>query len=121
MSYTENLADFGYIEREEAGRLLLATLPENFGTEGVRVAFNTLSGYVFLVNDDYQCAMFNDGQLEIFHSTPYQGIEGFISDLLAENLPDDLHQEDAEYILTCAEQERAELPEAWKNFAVEAA
>jgi hypothetical protein len=121
MSYTENLADFGYIEREEAGRLLLARFPDPFSAEGVRVAFNTLSGFVFLVNDDYQCAMFNDGQLEIFHSTPYQGNEGFISDLMAENLPDDLNQYDAEYILNCAEQERAELPEAWKNYAVEAA
>lgn len=99
MSYTENLADFGNIERDEAGRLLQARLPDNFYNEGVRVAFNTSSGYVFLVNDDYQCAMFNGDEVELFHNTPYNGHEGFISDLLDEFQPDDLHSEDADYII----------------------
>ena len=57
--YTENLAEFGSRERAIAGELLSLPLPDNFGTTGVRVVFNKNSGFVFLVNDDYQCAMMN--------------------------------------------------------------
>jgi len=115
MSYTENLADFGNIERDEAGKLLQARLPDNFYNEGVRVAFNTSSGYVFLVNNDYQTAMFNGDELELFHSTPYNGHEGFISDLLDEFQPDDLHAEDADYIIYNAIAEGTDIPvtSAW--------
>lgn len=115
--YTENLAEFGARERAIAGKLLSLPLPENFGTAGVRVAFNKNSGLVFLVNDDYQCAMLNGDELAIFHTTPYDGLEGFIEDLLAENEPGDLRREDAEYIIECAQAEGIELTGEWKECA----
>ncbi len=90
-------------------------LPESFGTAGVRVAFNKNSGYVFLVNDDYQCAMLNGHELAIFHCTPYDGLEGFLCDLLAKNELGDLHREDAEYIIECARAEGIELTGEWKE------
>ena len=113
--YTENLAEFGYRERAIAGEMLSLPLPDNFGTAGVRVAFNKNSGYVFLVNDDYQCAMLNGDELAIFHTTPHHGHEGFLCDLLDEYSPDDLHADDAEYLRQAAEAEGVELPEAWKD------
>lgn len=111
--YTENMADFGYRERKMAAELLASDLPDGFYNSGVKLAFNRDSGYVFLVNDDYQCAMMNGDTLEIFHSTPYDGHEGFLRDLVEEFSPDDLHHEDAEYIRQAAENERFELPENW--------
>lgn len=117
--YTENLADFGSRERAMLAKILALPFPEQFSDDGVKPAFNRNSGYVFLVNADYQCAMLNDdtGNLEIFHSTPYEGHEGFISDLLAEYVPDDLSIEDARYILENATSENVELPDVWQKFA----
>lgn len=113
--YTENLAEFGSRERAIVGKLLSLPLPENFSTDGVRVAFNKNSGFVFLVNDALQCAMLNGEELAIFHSTPHDGLEGFLCDLLAENEPGDLHREDAEYIIECARAEGIELTGEWKE------
>jgi hypothetical protein len=114
-AYTENLADFGSHERAMAAELLAARLPDGFNDDGVKIAMNRNSGFVFLVNADYQCAMMNGDTLEIFHSTPYDGIEGFLSDLLEENEPGDLHREDAEYLLAAAGAEGIELPKAWQE------
>jgi len=116
-NYTEDLAEFGWTEKQEAGRLLQAYLPYGFYNEGVRVGFNKMSGYVFLVNDDYQCAMFNGDNVEIFHSTPYHSHEGFISDLIIELDPDDLNQEDIDYILQYAILESIDIPVSDKWFA----
>jgi hypothetical protein len=117
--YTENLADFGSRERRMLAEILALPLPEQFSDDGVKAAFKRNSGFVFLVNADYQCAMLNEdsGKLEIFHSTPYSGLEGFITDLLAENAPDDLHADDAEYIRDNAEIEGVDLPGNWKEVA----
>lgn len=112
--YTEDLADFGSREREMAAKLLAQRLPDGFNDDGVKLALNRNSGYVFLVNSDYQCAMMNGDTLEIFHSTPYSGLEGFIEDLLDENAPDEMHHEDAEYIRDAAEAEGVELPVPWQ-------
>lgn len=114
--YTENLADFGSRERAMAGELLSADLPRNFNAEGVRVAMNMNSGYVFLVNDDYQVAMMNGYHMAIFHTTPYHGHEGFLEDLLNELHPDDLNQEDIDYILRESEIEHIDLPVIWQNY-----
>ena len=112
--YTEDLADFGSRERAMAAELLAARLPDGFSDDGVKLAMNRNSGFVFLVNADYQCAMMNGNSLEIFHSTPYDGIEGFLSDLIDENEPGDLNREDAEYIIQCADNEGIELTGEWK-------
>lgn len=113
--YTENLADFGSRERAMAAKILALPLPSGFYDSGVKLAFNRNSGFVFLVNEDYQAAMLNDdsGKLELFHNTPYDGEEGFLSDLLAVT-PSEYHEKDAEYIRQAAENEGVELPEAWK-------
>ena len=111
--YTENLADFGSRERHMAAELLAASLPDNFYNKGVKVAMNMSSGYVFLVNDDYQVAMMNGDTLQVFHTTPYDGLEGFIEDLISENDPDDMNAEDANYIVEQAETELIELPTKW--------
>ena len=114
-TYTEDLADFGSRERTMAAELLAQPLPDTFNDDGVKLAFNLSSGYVFLVNSDYQVAMMNGDTLAVHHTTPYQGREGFIEDLLAEYTPDDLHREDADYIRDAAEAEGVELPEAWQD------
>ena len=113
-AYTENLADFGSRERAMAAELLAAPLPDGFSDDGVKIAMNRNSGFVFLVNADYQCAMMNGDELQIFHSTPYDGHEGFLSDLLDEYSPDDLHGYDADYLRAAAESENVDLPKAWQ-------
>lgn len=114
--YTEDLADFGARERHMLAKILALPFPENFYDDGVKPAFNRNSGYVFLVNSDYQCAMLNDetGKLELFHSTPYNGKEGFLSELLAVP-PSEYHEEDQKYIRQQAEYEHINLPEAWQE------
>ena len=112
--YTEDLADFGSRERTMAAELLAAGLPDGFSDDGVKLAMNRNSGYVFLVNADYQCAMMNGDRIEIFHSTPYDGREGFLTDLLEEYTPDDLNSDDVEYLRQAADAENVELPEAWQ-------
>ena len=105
-AYTENLADFGYREIEMLRDLLTAWLdsglPDDFYDEGVKPAFNTYSGYVFLVNDDYQVCMEVDGKLESFYTTPYHGYEGFYEDLLDE-ADDSWNYADLEYLRDIAE------------------
>ena len=116
--YTEkNLADFGSRERAIASKLLALPFPDGFYDDGVKLAFNRNSGFVFLVNSDYQCAMLNDatGNLELWHSTPYAGHEGFLVDLLDEYYPDSLNADDVEYLIQCAENEGVELPSNWKG------
>lgn len=103
--YTEDISKFGYRERDELLTLLQAWqdhgLPEGFNPENVRPAFNMSSGYVFLTNEDCQVCMTaqtDEGtRLEIWHSLPYSGEEGFLSDLL-ELDPETLHADDLEYI-----------------------
>lgn len=100
--YTENLSDFGIREihmlRDIFNAWLENGLPDGFDRDNVRPAMNMHSGYVFLVNDDYHVAMMNGDNLEIYHTLPYSGQEGFIADLLNENNLDDLHDDDLEYI-----------------------
>ncbi len=116
---TTNIADIGYAERAELIRLLQAWhrdgLPEDFSNHEVFPMMNRNSGYVFLTNDDFQCAMMNGDKLAIFHSTPYDGYEGFLEDLLDEYSPEDLHADDVEYLRNAAESEYVELPEAWQE------
>lgn len=82
---TSNLAHFGYRERKMAAELLTASVeqgfPEDFSDQGVNIAMNTTSGYVFLTNEDYQVAMMNGDKLESFYSCPNCGHEGFKEDM----------------------------------------
>ena len=98
--YTEDFSEFGYRELDEAGKLLSAIkngLPSDFDDEGIKVGFNKNSGFVFLTNSEYQVAMVDDkGKLFSFYTTPYEGHEGCLEELLEEY--DDMHPEDQEYV-----------------------
>ena len=109
-TYTEDLADFGYREQREAQDLFEAWksngLPVDFENNGVRIAFNMNSGYVFLVNSEYQVAMCDKdekGKLSLysFYSSPYEGKEGSFDELLDEY--EDMQPEDQEWFYQLAE------------------
>ena len=98
--YTEKLEDFGYREQDEAKDLLeawkLNGLPEDFENDGVRLAFNTYSGYVFLTNNECQVCMCDDNKkLYSFYSSPCEGKEGSFEELLEEY--EYMHSEDQEW------------------------
>lgn len=106
---TTNLAEFGARERHELIELLQAWeshgLPDDFYDGEVVPMFNKNSGYVFLINSDYQTAMINPetGNIETWHYTPYAGHEGFLDDLVEEYMsdPDDWDEGDIEYLRDC--------------------
>lgn len=118
--YTESLSDFGIREIRILKHILEAWLdsglPEQFTESGIRPAFNTYSGYVFLVNADYDVAMLNGNHLETFHSLPYSGKEGFLQELLKENHPDDLHSDDVSFLLNAADIVQYKLQPEWRKF-----
>ena len=108
-TYTEDLADFGFREQEEAKDLFQAWresgLPIDFENNGVKIAFNMNSGYVFFTNSEYQVAMCetnDNGKLELysFYSSPYEGKEGSFDELLEEYK--DMHPEDQEWFQNIA-------------------
>ena len=113
---------FGYREYREAAAIFTAIAEHGFpnyaDTENLQLYLNTNSGYVFLANDEGTCLMINpnSGKLELFHSTPYNGYEGFLSDLVTEYSPDDLRTDDIDFIINQAKTERLELPEVWQNY-----
>lgn len=101
--YTENLNDIITFDRERALAIDLLKawgeqgLPIDFYEEGVKVACNRNSGNVFLVNEDYQCAMMNGDKLESHYTSPYDGHEGFLEDLL-DMVDDNWHEDDIEWL-----------------------
>lgn len=120
-NYTEDFTKFGARERNILKDILISWegygLPDNFRNEGVRPALNRSSGHVFLVNDGSDCCMLNNGRLEIWHSTPYSGLEGFIMDFLAHIRPGEIPRGDARYIIQAAENEDVVLPDDWARMA----
>ena len=101
--YTENLGEFGIRELDLAIDLLQAAkkgYPSDFWTEGVKIGCNTSSGSVFLTNDDYDVCMDADGELYTFYTSPYDGLEGFLWDLIDYYLdvPEDWNEEDIEWL-----------------------
>ena len=101
--YTENLNDIISYDRERALTIELLQawgeqgLPSDFYEEGVKVAMNRDSGNVFLVNEDYQCAMMNGDKLESFYSSPYDVHEGFLEELL-DMVDGSWHEDDIEWL-----------------------
>ena len=83
--FTTDLSEFGYRERKMAAELLTASVeqgfPADFDDDGVTVAMNKNSGYVFLTNSEYQVAMLNGDKLESWYSCPECGHEGFKEDM----------------------------------------
>lgn len=82
--YLADLSGFGMREIREVVELLNAWLvqglPEDFEYEGIKIALNTHSGYVFLTNNEYQVAMMNGSRLERWYRCPC-GHEGFREDM----------------------------------------
>ena len=89
---TSDLSKFGSRERKMAADLLLAAntqgFPEGFEDDGVTVAMNTNSGFVFLTNAEYQVAMLNGEALESFYSCPECGHEGFRDEMAHDGGPE---------------------------------
>lgn len=111
-----NLAEFGNIEREEAGKLLTAysrnrNVCPYFENRGVQVMMNTYSGNVFLTDENYNVLMLNGNKLEGFYNSPYEGHEGFFEELV-EDWNEDWHQEDSKWLYQLAKDlnEIDELP-----------
>ena len=81
---TTDLAQFGHREREMAQELLnqwnKGNLPKDFYDDEVTIMMNDQSGNVFLTNSDYQVAMMNGDDLEMFYSCSECGNEGFKED-----------------------------------------
>lgn len=118
--YTENLADFGARERKLAARLLSSEpdWPDAFDRSGVKLALNPYSGCVFLTNDDCQTILINaETDLpELWHLTPYEGREGFLTDLLDVD-PSHYNADDIDYLLDAAHSEGIDLPKAWAEIS----
>ena len=122
-NYSElDLSGFGYRELGTLAELLnlysdrklSRVASERFG-DLKTAGFNSNSGYVFLLDENYNCLMENDGELDLFISTPYEGKEGFLYELLNEYTPDDLHREDVEYIRELLEDYSEDIPTAWAD------
>jgi hypothetical protein len=97
---TYDMAEFGSREMSMASELMAAYVkqrPDWLGN-GVKVAMNRNSGYVFLTDEDYNAGMMNGDKLDMWLFTPYNGHEGFLEDLLDEYKPDDLNSEDTRYL-----------------------
>jgi hypothetical protein len=82
---TTDLSKFGFRELKMAAELLTAYTrgggkPDNLG-DGVTVAMNTSSGYVFLTDEDYNVAMMNGDKLEPWLNCSNCGEEGFAEDV----------------------------------------
>jgi len=108
--YTEDLGQFGSIELKEASKLILAIdngLPDDFYNDDIKIGFNKNSGYVFLTNSDLQVAMYDSESDELYshYSTPYDGYEGSLEDLINEY--DDMCKEDQEYVDNIKKQSEA--------------
>jgi hypothetical protein len=115
---TYDMADFGSREMSMATDLMVAyrdQRPDWLG-DGVKVAMNKNSGCVFLSDEDYNTAMMNGDKLEMWLFTPYDGHQGFLSDLLDEYKPDDLNADDARYLcemIDLLDMPDDKLPKEW--------
>jgi len=83
MNNTQDLSEFGYIELDKAGTLLKAYAdnPNVFDGSEINVEFNPNSDKVFLIDEDYNVAMMNGDNLELWYSCPICGHEGFLEDM----------------------------------------
>lgn len=85
---TADLSQFGYRELKEAKELLEAYIDNKQNLDvgdGLKLCFNTHSGYVFLTDDDMRVYMINNetNDLEEWFNCPICGCEGF-KDYVAE-------------------------------------
>ncbi len=102
MSTTRDLSKFGFRELHIAARVLTAYIEDRPGWlyEGVAVEFNAHSGFVFLIDEDFNIGMLNDDTLEQWHHCSECGVEGFREDVV-----DDEHHFDGHDTLVHGEEE----------------
>ena len=83
---TEDWSEFGQREKKMAIDLLNAWRSNDYARDldglyagsGVRAAFNLMSGYVFLTNNEYEAFMLDENdKLDIYLNCPNCGNEGF--------------------------------------------
>ena len=87
-----NLANFREREMELAADLLRSyaragqnrdgkqynALPESWCDDGVKLAFNPNSGFVFLSNEESQALVDTEDGIAMWYFTPYYGVEGIL-------------------------------------------
>jgi hypothetical protein len=104
-SYYENdLSHLGNKELKDLAKLL-TFWSENKITHNAhnnmgkieKFGFNGNSGYVFLIDDNYNTFMDNGSHLDIWLSCPYGGDEGFPEEFNG-NHEDDYNQDDVDYL-----------------------
>jgi len=88
------LENFGKREIDLAIKLLeqyKKEIPDNWNDKDVYLDLNLNSGKVFLANSDCQTMLLrDDGKLGLWLTTPYDGKEGFIDDLVYEFFQDEI-------------------------------
>ena len=83
MNNTQDLSEFGFKELSITSTLLKEYCKNPYVLEGsnINVEFNPNSGNVFLVDENYNVAMMNGDNLELWYSCPICGHEGFLEDM----------------------------------------
>jgi len=88
------LENFGKREIDLAIKLLeqyKKEIPDDWNDKDVYLDLNLNSGEVFLTNSDCQTMLLrDDDKLELWLTTPYDGKEGFIDDLVYEFFQDEI-------------------------------
>lgn len=89
MANTTDLSEFGYIELNEAAKLLTAYCEQSpdYLEEKIHIEFNPESGCVFLTDEDYNVGMLNGNDLEQWLNCPECGNEGFKDEMLEDANP----------------------------------
>jgi hypothetical protein len=113
---TTNISEFGHMELMEASEILRAYATKDYEHPYFygepQLMMNRNSGFVFLVDEGGEggnVLMLNDDKLEGFYTSPYEGREGFFSDLLKEYNNSDFHREDEEWFQQLAKDLGEEL------------
>lgn len=117
------LSNISYAGVGEAGELLLAyakSRPDDWYDEGVRLAYNSGNGDVFLTNIEGQMLVLEDGKAVMLYSLPYGGSEGTLEQLWSDFGDGDIDERDYEELAEIFEynhmDKRAEkIREDWHN------
>lgn len=104
-SYSEgDLSRLGYREIGLLAELLdlwadqkLTQIAKGYFGDLKTFGFNTNSGNVFLIDDNYNVLMTNGGELDLWITTPYEGKEGFPDEFEGTKVSD-YSGDDADYL-----------------------
>lgn len=73
--------------------------PDDMYEDGLQIMHNTESGMTFMTNSEYQVAVMENGKLESWYFTPYEGYEGTLDMLLEKVENNEIESvDDLEYI-----------------------